>query len=275
MDAVARRGLRRGAAGGDVRRPRHARHRPPRPGDVPRAAAPAPRGRRRHRRTPTWSPYTSPTTTRPARARRGWRPGAPGSSTTAPRCGARPAAAPPVGRDPGARRRPLGQVERGRAAARGRGVGDLRGDRPTPPTTTTSGPSGCGCTGPAARRTGRRWRPSTWCRCWRAAGEPLLVDCLTLWLTRVLDRHDAWDDAAWAATGREGRGRDEVDALVEAWRTTGRRVVAVTNEVGQGVVPDTACRPAVPRPDGPAERRASPRVTEDVLWCTAGRVTRL
>ena len=45
-----RRGVRRAAAGGDLRRPRHARHRPPRPGDVPRAAAPAPRGRRGHRR---------------------------------------------------------------------------------------------------------------------------------------------------------------------------------------------------------------------------------
>ena len=50
-----------------------------------------------------------------------------------------------------------------------------------------------------------------------AGGEPLLVDCLTLWLTRVMDRHDAWDDATWAATGEKAVA-GEVDALVAAWR---------------------------------------------------------
>jgi adenosylcobinamide kinase/adenosylcobinamide-phosphate guanylyltransferase len=29
-----------------------------------------------------------------------------------------------------------------------------------------------------------------------------------------------------------------IDALVAAWRSTSRRVVAVTNEVGSGIVPD-------------------------------------
>ena len=55
----------------------------------------------------------------------------------------------------------------------------------------------------------------------------------------MLDRHDAWDEAAWA-DGAERAVLDEVDRLVEAWRATTRRVVAVTNEVGQGVVPATA-----------------------------------
>jgi adenosylcobinamide kinase/adenosylcobinamide-phosphate guanylyltransferase len=104
-------------------------------------------------------------------------------------------------------------------------------------------------------------------------GEPLLVDCLTLWLTRVMDAHDAWDDDAWAARAEKAVA-GEVDALVEAWRTTGRRVVAVTNEVGQGVVPDTAAgrrfRDVMGRLNA-----AVAAVSEDVLWCTAGRVTRL
>lgn len=71
-------------------------------------------------------------------------------------------------------------------------------------------------------------------------GPPLLVDCLALWLTDVMDKAGAWDDAGWAAGGaaREVRGR--VEELTRAWRGTRRTVVAVSNEVGSGVVPATA-----------------------------------
>lgn len=104
-------------------------------------------------------------------------------------------------------------------------------------------------------------------------GEPLLVDCLTLWLTRVMDRHGAWDDATWAATGEKAVA-DEVDALVAAWRATSRRVVAVTNEVGQGVVPDTASGRRFRDVMGRLNAAVAAH-TEDVRWCVAGRVTRL
>ena len=104
-------------------------------------------------------------------------------------------------------------------------------------------------------------------------GPPLLVDCLTLWLTRVLDRHDAWDDETWAATA-EKAVREEIDALVAAWRTSPRRVVAVTNEVGQGVVPETASGRRFRDEMGRLNARIA-AVTEDVRWCVAGRVTRL
>ncbi len=72
-----------------------------------------------------------------------------------------------------------------------------------------------------------------------AGGGPLLVDCLALWLTAAMDECDAWDDAAWAATG-ERRLRARTGALTAAWQATSRRVVAVSNEVGSGVVPATA-----------------------------------
>ena len=104
-------------------------------------------------------------------------------------------------------------------------------------------------------------------------GGPLLVDCLTLWLTRVMDAHDAWDDDAWAARG-EAAVAGEVDALVHAWRGTRRRVVAVTNEVGQGVVPDQASVRRFRDEMGRLNARLA-AVTEDVRWCVAGRVTRL
>ena len=58
----------------------------------------------------------------------------------------------------------------------------------------------------------------------------LLIDCLTLWLTAVMDATGAWDGGDW---------RPEVERLVAAWRRTRARVVAVTNEVGSGVVPDS------------------------------------
>ncbi|MFJ4436338.1 bifunctional adenosylcobinamide kinase/adenosylcobinamide-phosphate guanylyltransferase [Streptomyces sp. NPDC088923] len=70
-------------------------------------------------------------------------------------------------------------------------------------------------------------------------GPPLLVDCLSLWLTDAMDEVDAWDDTAWAGGGRSAL-RKRVAELVEAVRCARRRVVLVSNEVGAGVVPATA-----------------------------------
>ncbi len=63
-------------------------------------------------------------------------------------------------------------------------------------------------------------------------GDYVLVDCLTLWLTRVMD-----DAAAWE--GDLELVNKQIAGLVDAWRNTAAQVVAVTNEVGQGVVPAT------------------------------------
>ncbi|MFG2724986.1 bifunctional adenosylcobinamide kinase/adenosylcobinamide-phosphate guanylyltransferase [Streptomyces canus] len=70
-------------------------------------------------------------------------------------------------------------------------------------------------------------------------GAPLLIDCLSLWLTDAMDAVGAWDDAEWADGGeRELRAR--VRELTEAVRGARRTVVAVSNEVGSGIVPATA-----------------------------------
>ncbi|WP_329227018.1 bifunctional adenosylcobinamide kinase/adenosylcobinamide-phosphate guanylyltransferase [Streptomyces canus] len=70
-------------------------------------------------------------------------------------------------------------------------------------------------------------------------GAPLLIDCLSLWLTDAMDAVGAWDDAEWADGGeRELRAR--VSELTEAVRGARRTVVAVSNEVGSGIVPATA-----------------------------------
>ncbi|MFF9910863.1 bifunctional adenosylcobinamide kinase/adenosylcobinamide-phosphate guanylyltransferase [Streptomyces sp. NPDC013457] len=70
-------------------------------------------------------------------------------------------------------------------------------------------------------------------------GPALLIDCLSLWLTDAMDRVGAWDEERWADGGQEAL-RERVGELVAAVRATSRTVVAVTNEVGSGVVPATA-----------------------------------
>ncbi|MFD6437659.1 bifunctional adenosylcobinamide kinase/adenosylcobinamide-phosphate guanylyltransferase [Streptomyces venezuelae] len=70
-------------------------------------------------------------------------------------------------------------------------------------------------------------------------GPPLLVDCLSLWLTHVMDEVKAWDDDEWAGGG-ERELRRRVVELADAVRATRRTVVAVSNEVGSGIVPATA-----------------------------------
>ena len=66
-------------------------------------------------------------------------------------------------------------------------------------------------------------------------GAPVLVDCLTTWLAGVMDECGVWTDS----DGADARLAAQVDAVVEAWTTTRRRVVGVSNEVGSGVVPAT------------------------------------
>lgn len=93
-------------------------------------------------------------------------------------------------------------------------------------------------------RTHRERRPATWrtvetrdlVPLLAREGAPLLIDCLSLWLTDAMDRVDAWNEEAWEAGGR-GALRERVAELVAAVRATPRTVVLVTNEVGSGIVP--------------------------------------
>ncbi|WP_342659669.1 Ribonuclease BN [Rhodococcus ruber] len=68
----------------------------------------------------------------------------------------------------------------------------------------------------------------------READGPLLIDCLGTWLTARLDRHDVWSGGDLAAA------EADVERLLDAWRSCAVPVVAVSNEVGSGVVPPTA-----------------------------------
>ena len=67
-----------------------------------------------------------------------------------------------------------------------------------------------------------------------ADGPPLLVDCLTLWLSRTMDAADVWSDPA-----RVTEVDQQIDELAAGWAGSSRHIVAVSNEVGSGVVPAT------------------------------------
>lgn len=68
----------------------------------------------------------------------------------------------------------------------------------------------------------------------------VLVDCLTLWLTAVLDEAEAWSGDL-DAHERAGEHVDTATAeLIDAIAKSPAHIVFVTNEVGMDLVPDTA-----------------------------------
>jgi adenosylcobinamide kinase/adenosylcobinamide-phosphate guanylyltransferase len=64
----------------------------------------------------------------------------------------------------------------------------------------------------------------------------VLVDSVTTWVAALMDETGVWDEADTAAAGRLA---DRCDALVNNWVMTPAHVVAVSDEVGLGVVPET------------------------------------
>lgn len=102
------------------------------------------------------------------------------------------------------------------------------------------------------------------------AAVPVLVDCLSTWLAGVMDECGLWTGAAGADKELAGR----VDGLLHAWRSTRRVVVAVSNEVGSGVVPATAS--GVRYRDELGRLNALIAAECEQVWlCTAGIARRL
>ncbi|ONH33255.1 adenosylcobinamide kinase/adenosylcobinamide phosphate guanyltransferase [Pseudofrankia asymbiotica] len=138
----------------------------------------------------------------------------------------------------------------------------------------------------------RRRRPASWSTVETAdaaavlvsAGEvpAVLFDCVGTWLTAAMDAAGIWvldegADAHGDATATSARARRTadaalaraVDALLEAWTATEGRVVAVTNEVGSGVVPSTAAGRRFRDELGRLNARLA-AVADEVWLCTAG-----
>ena len=87
----------------------------------------------------------------------------------------------------------------------------------------------------------RARRPATWTTVETTApsellrGGAVLVDSVTTWVAALMDETGVWADEP----GALDRLADRCDALVNAWAMTPAHVVAVSDEVGLGVVPET------------------------------------
>ena len=102
------------------------------------------------------------------------------------------------------------------------------------------------------------------------AGPPLLLDSLGTWVAGVLDRCGGWDDVP----GWQERYDAEVVALVDAWRDTPRRVIAVAEETGWGVVPGSVSGRRFRDALGALTQRLAAE-SERALLVVAGRVVPL
>jgi adenosylcobinamide kinase/adenosylcobinamide-phosphate guanylyltransferase len=96
-------------------------------------------------------------------------------------------------------------------------------------------------------------------------GPPLLIDCLTLWLSRTMDATNVWSDL-----GRADLVEQQIAGLAEAWSTTARRVVAVSNDVGSGIVPADPGTRLFRDLMGRLNTTIS-LASDQVLWTVAGR----
>ena len=116
----------------------------------------------------------------------------------------------------------------------------------------------------------------------------VLIDGIGTWLAGVMDEAGLWDDAAGAVAARSAdpparvpAGPDRsavvqsrIDELVEAWRQTAALAVAVTDDVGSGVVPAYPAGRAFRDQLGWLNQRLAAE-SEVVLYMVAGRVTPL
>jgi adenosylcobinamide kinase / adenosylcobinamide-phosphate guanylyltransferase len=125
----------------------------------------------------------------------------------------------------------------------------------------------------------RMRRPSTWVtvetvdlpEALQTATPPVLIDCLGTWLTAVLDELDAWtrNDQVW----RHELDR-RVDDLVAAWSAAQGLLVAVTNEVGLGLVSEHRSGRIFADQLGRLNQRIA-AVSDDVVLVVAGRTLHL
>ncbi|SDO24326.1 adenosylcobinamide kinase /adenosylcobinamide-phosphate guanylyltransferase [Nakamurella panacisegetis] len=105
----------------------------------------------------------------------------------------------------------------------------------------------------------------------RAADGAVLVDCLGTWVTALMDDLRGWDRPAadW---------RDEFDhrvqELTQAWVGASGPLVAVTNEVGMGILPEHRSGRLFRDLLGTVNQGIA-AVSDDVLLVVAGRVLRL
>jgi adenosylcobinamide kinase/adenosylcobinamide-phosphate guanylyltransferase len=90
----------------------------------------------------------------------------------------------------------------------------------------------------------------------------VLIDCVTVWVANLM-----WERRALAASECERLILDQAEHLIQAAR--GRKVIAVSNEVGSGIVPETAVGRAFRDVHGVVNQRLA-RAAAHVVLMVAG-----
>lgn len=103
-------------------------------------------------------------------------------------------------------------------------------------------------------------------------GDAVLFDCAGTWLAGAMEACGMWSDSPPADAGERLERR--IEELAAAWRRFPGHLVAVTNEVGMGVVPATRSGGLFRDMLGRLNQRLA-QESEEVLLTVAGRVTEL
>jgi adenosylcobinamide kinase / adenosylcobinamide-phosphate guanylyltransferase len=105
-----------------------------------------------------------------------------------------------------------------------------------------------------------------------AEGTPILIDSVTTWLSRVMDDCACWAEELPGESAE--RLSAALDALAGAWANTGALAVAVSDEVGSGIVPESVAVRRFRDVLGELNQRLAARADE-VWLVTAGIPLRL
>ena len=99
---------------------------------------------------------------------------------------------------------------------------------------------------------------------------PSMIDSVTTWLAATMDGCGSWEGGSAAARQLAGR----VDEFVDAFAASAGRVVAVSDEVGSGIVPETRSGRLFRDALGELNQRLA-AAADDVWFVTAGLPRRL
>ena len=105
----------------------------------------------------------------------------------------------------------------------------------------------------------------------RAVRQPVLIDSLGSWLTAALDRLEAWNAPVEVWTENFD---DQLEDLADAWRSCRQPAVAVTNEVGWGLVAEHRSGRVFTDLLGTVNQTMA-RASDEVVLMVAGRPLRV
>jgi adenosylcobinamide kinase / adenosylcobinamide-phosphate guanylyltransferase len=105
----------------------------------------------------------------------------------------------------------------------------------------------------------------------RSVSGAIMIDCLGTWLIAVIDRLGTWDEPlpSWHRDFQE-----QLDDLIKAWRDRRGLAVAVTNEVGWGLVSTYRSGRVFTELLGRVNQEMA-TASNDVILVVAGRALRL